>query len=64
VEGEEPEAARAIDEEAARNGAERAAKLRLRFDKWFYVISDASFKQIHKDRTELFKAVTPPAAEG
>ena len=44
--------------------AERAAKLRQRFDKWFYVISDTSFKQIHKDRPELFKALPPPAAEG
>lgn len=53
-----------IDQEAAQKGAEQAAKLRLRFDKWFYVISDASFKQIHKDRAELFKALPPPAAEG
>lgn len=66
VEGEAavPPAAPVIDEEAARAGAEQAAKLRLRFDKWFYVISDASFKQIHKDRAELFKALPPPAAEG
>ena len=64
AEGEEPPAPPAIDEEAARKGAERAAKLRLRFDKWFYVISDASFKQVHKDRAELFKALAPPAAEG
>lgn len=65
AEGDAPAAAApAVDEEAARAGAERAAKLRLRFDKWFYVISDASFKQIHKERAELFKAVEPPAAEG
>ena len=30
-------------------------KLRERFDKWFYVISDTSFKQIHKERDEMFK---------
>jgi len=62
-EGETP-AEPAVDEAAARKGAERAAKLRQRFDKWFYVISDTSFKQIHKDRPELFKALPPPAAEG
>ena len=49
-------AAPQVDEEAARAGAEKADTLRKRFDKWFYVISDSSFKQIHKDRTELFKA--------
>ncbi len=64
VEGEAPPAAPVIDEEAARLGAEQAAKLRLRFDRWFYVISDASFKQVHKDRTELFKALATPPAEG
>jgi hypothetical protein len=31
-------------------GAKRAKQLQARFDKWFYVISDASFKQIHKTR--------------
>ncbi len=36
-------------------GPERAEMLRKRFDAWFYVISDMSFKQIHKDRDELFK---------
>ena len=60
----EPAAAPEIDEAAARKGVERAGKLRQRFDKWFYVISDASFKQIHKDPGELFKALSPPAAEG
>ncbi len=55
AEGEEP-AAPVIDPAAAQQGAERAAKLRERFDAWFYVISDSSFKQIHKDRETLFKA--------
>ena len=60
AEGEEPTPP-TIDEAAARKGAERAAKLRQRFDKWFYVISDSSFTQIHKPRAELFKALPPPA---
>jgi hypothetical protein len=38
---------------------EQVAKLQKRFDAWFYVISDASFKRIHKPRDEYFKA--PPA---
>ena len=36
-------------------GAKRAKQLQARFDKWFYVISDASFKQIRKDKAEFFK---------
>jgi hypothetical protein len=36
-------------------GLKRAKQLQARFDKWFYVISDASFKQIHKEKTEFFK---------
>lgn len=36
-------------------GLKRAKQLQARFDKWFYVISDASFKQIRKDKAELFK---------
>jgi hypothetical protein len=43
------------DEEKKVRGAERAEKLRSRFDRWYYVISDSSFSQIHKDRDELFK---------
>lgn len=39
-------------------GAKRAKQLQARFDKWFYVISDASFKQIHKGKAELFKDAT------
>lgn len=41
--GEEPE------------GAKRALKLRQRFDKWFYVISDTSFQQIHKSKADFLK---------
>ncbi len=43
------------DETKRQEGMERAKKLRARFDQWFYVISDSSFKQIHKERSELFK---------
>lgn len=43
------------DEASMREGAERAKKLRERFDKWFYVISEQSFEQIHKPREELIK---------
>jgi hypothetical protein len=63
AEGEEA-APPTIDEAAAQAGAERAAKLGKRFSKWFYVISDSSFKQIHKDRGELFKALPPPEPQG
>ena len=45
----------AEDEQKKVQGAQRADKLRQRFDGWYYVISDSSFKQIHKDRGELFK---------
>lgn len=40
-------------------GAKRAKQLSARFGKWFYVISDASFKQIRKTKAEFFK--DPPA---
>ena len=36
-------------------GAKRAQELGNRFGKWFYVISDASFKQIRKDKAEFFR---------
>lgn len=48
------------DEKKKLQGKERAAKLRERFDQWFYVISDSSFKQIHKTREELFKDADTP----
>jgi hypothetical protein len=55
-----------MDEEGAEDedkdkpkGEARARQLQKRFGEWFYVISDMSFKQIHKDRSEMFKA--PPA---
>jgi hypothetical protein len=63
---EEPagdDAATDEDEKPKLEGRERATKLRERFDKWFYVISDASYKQIHKTRDELWKAATPPKDE-
>ncbi len=44
VEGEDIEA-----------GKKRAEELRARFGQWFFVISDASFTQIHKSRDDLFK---------
>ncbi|MEM7155099.1 MAG: DUF4340 domain-containing protein [Myxococcota bacterium] len=34
---------------------EKAGKLQARFNQWFYVISDSSFTQMHKERDELFK---------
>lgn len=43
-------------------GAKRAKQLSERFGKWFYVISDASFKQIRKDKAEFFKDA--PAGSG
>jgi hypothetical protein len=60
-EGGEPDTAEdGEDEKKKLEGLERATKLRERFDQWFYVISDASFKQIHKTRDELWKAATQP----
>jgi hypothetical protein len=56
----EPEAANPEDEKKKLAGKERAQKLRERFDQWFYVISDSSFKQIHKSRDELFKDAAAP----
>ncbi|MCX4245743.1 DUF4340 domain-containing protein [Paraliomyxa miuraensis] len=57
------EAARiAADNETKKQaGKEREAKLRKRFDQWFYVISDANFKQIHKARDEMWKDGPAPA---
>ncbi len=36
-------------------GFKRATQLQARFDKWFYVISDTSFKQIRREKSEFFK---------
>ncbi len=44
------------DKDKALKGQARAQVLQKRFGEWFYVISDMSFKQIHKDRAEMFKA--------
>jgi len=44
-------------------GEERATQLRERFGEWFYVISDMSYKQIHKERSELFKNAPAPKAD-
>lgn len=43
------------DDEEKLPGPERAEKLNARFQQWFYVITDNSFTQIHKERDELFK---------
>lgn len=43
-------------------GAKRAQELAARFGKWFYVISDASFKQIRKDKAEFFREATAKPA--
>lgn len=55
--GAQDAAEEADDEKKKLAGRERAEKLRRRFDEWFYVISDTSFKQIHKEREEMFKDV-------
>ena len=39
----------------AGEGKARAEKLRKRFGRWFFVISESSFQQIHKDRDTFFK---------
>lgn len=44
-----------VDDKDKMPAAERAKMLNDRFEQWFYVISDSSFTQIHKDRAELFK---------
>jgi Domain of unknown function (DUF4340) len=54
----DPAAAEA--EKDALKGEARAQMLQKRFGEWFYVISDASFKQIHKERDEMFKAPPVP----
>lgn len=46
-----------------RGGEEIARELQQRFDGWFFVISDASFKQIHKDRESFFKDPKPESGE-
>jgi hypothetical protein len=55
---DEPEGEDAEDEDKGDGpkGEARAKQLQQRFDQWFYVIGDTSFKQIHKTRDELFKA--------
>jgi hypothetical protein len=65
--GEEPEPPEEGEEPKLR-GQDRAKQLGARFGEWFYVISDMSYKQIHKERADLFKnapapkePATPPA---
>lgn len=36
-------------------GEARAQLLRTRFDKWFYVVANSSFEQMHKSADDLFK---------
>ena len=61
----DPEADRATKPEgdAEPAGVVRARALQQRFDQWFYVISDDSFKQIRKAKDELLKdaPAAPPA---
>ena len=45
--------------EGESEGAKRAKQLQARFDRWFYVITDLSFKQIRKDKAEFFKDLSP-----
>ena len=62
--------AASVDEEGATppaadegpKGPERAEQLMQRFESWFYVISDTSFKGIRKDPSELFKAAAAAPA--
>lgn len=56
---EEPSDPEAKDDKDALKGEARARMLQQRFGEWFYVISDMSFKQIHKERDDMFK--NPPA---
>ena len=56
----EPSEADTLENAEAENlaaGQKRAAELAQRFDRWFYVISNASFKQIHKSPTDFFEDV-------
>lgn len=56
-EGEEAEGDENDEKDASDKpkGPQRAEQLSKRFGSWFYVISDSSFKQIHKERDEMFK---------
>jgi hypothetical protein len=47
-------------EAAPLRGQDRAKQLGARFGEWFYVISDMSYKQIHKERAELYKNAPAP----
>ena len=53
LEGDSPPVEGENGDEAS--GQKRAADLAKRFSQWFFVISDQSFKQIHKDKGALFK---------
>lgn len=59
--GDGPEGADKAAPDAAegRRGEEIAQELQNRFGAWFFVISDASFKEIHKDRDGFFKDPKP-----
>ncbi|MBK6916481.1 MAG: DUF4340 domain-containing protein [Deltaproteobacteria bacterium] len=63
--GGAPEPA-AEGEDAAKklHGQARAQQLQERFGSWFYVIPDMSYKQVHKERTELWKAAPAPKDGG
>lgn len=43
------------DDKPEPKGPQRAEELRRRFGKWFYVIADSNFKQIRKDRDDLWR---------
>ncbi len=59
--GEEPPAPAPDDKQPpALRGQARAKQLQARFGDWFYVISDMSYKQIHKERSDLFKNAPVP----
>jgi hypothetical protein len=61
AEGEPPPAAQPPPKAPEETeGFKQADKLRKRFDKWFYVISEDSFTQMHKDFGEFFKDAPAP----
>jgi hypothetical protein len=53
AEGEDPPAP--PPETGPTEGEKRAAKLRQRFDRWFYVVSNSSFDQMHKAPADFWK---------
>ena len=51
-------------EDKAKQGAESVEELNTRFEKWYYVVSDESIKNLLVARDDLVKAKEKPAEEG